>query len=205
MWVFYTPTDLARADQLPRSCSTIKILKTVDRLKTSCRSDCEEKEPSGLQREHSKSKGSIELGRALVLRIHHDREHGDGPPGSKDPLDRIGQKKLTDTLSTHSLVAGEPTDQSSRNRVVARQLVCYLLWQALQREGQRAQAIEANYAQVGCDRNEDSRHISLLILACPKAEPIVEIRLAAGKSRSIVVLPERLDREIQAAHLVISR
>src|SRR6185369_8698186 len=107
-------SQATRGFQLVRSCSTIKILKTVDCQKTSCRSGCQEKESPGLQREHPEPERLVELDRTLVLRIHHDREHGNGPPGSKDPLDRIGHQKLTDTLPTHTLVAGEPADQGSR-------------------------------------------------------------------------------------------
>jgi len=93
------------------------------------RSGCrrEKKEPLGPKWEWLKSKGLVEVGRALVLRVHHDREDGDGTPGPKNAIDRIGQQELTNTLTAHTLVARQPADQGGWNRVVARQLMSQLL------------------------------------------------------------------------------
>jgi hypothetical protein len=158
---------------------------------------CGEKQPLGLKSKRLESKTPVELGRTLVLRVHHDREDSDGTPGPQDALDRIRQEKLPDTLPACSFVAREPADQGGRNRAVARQLAGYILRQTFQGEGQRAETVEAEDSQIRRDRDEDSRDIPLLILACPAAEPVVEIRLAARELRSIVMLAKRLDHDLQ--------
>ena len=165
--------------------------------KTGRRRGREEKEPPGLKRKDSKPERLIEVDRALVLRIHHDRENSDRTPGPQNPLDRIGQEQLTDTLPPDALVTCKPTDQGSRNRVVARQLVGQLFRQALERERQRAQTAEANDTQIRGDGNEDPCDVPLLVLARPPPEPIVEIRLAAREARPIVMFTERLDHDLQ--------
>jgi hypothetical protein len=116
---------------------------------------------------------------------------------SEDTLDRIGQQKLTGTLSTYPLVTRQPADQSSRNGVVTRQFVSDLLRQIFQRERQRAETIEANYTLIAVNRNEHTGNISLLILACPKAEPLIEIGLTTREPCPVMMPAERFDQEAQ--------
>ncbi len=141
-------------------------------------------------RKRRESEVAVESSRPFIRRFDHDGENGERTGGPSDPTNRVSQQKISDTFTVNFLITREPPDQSSRDRVVARQAFC-MFWRQIgdgEREG--TQAVESNDPALIVHGDKNTGHIALLVLPITKVEPTVE-RDHTTRERRAVMLAER--------------
>lgn len=141
-----------------------------------------------MQGKGDKPERLIEVRRRAVLRFNHDGENGQILRHIDNPLQRIGYQNLTDPLPSHLLMPGKPSDQRGGDMVIARKLGRQVARNFVQRQGECAQAIEANNLGGIVERDEHPRYVPAFILARALLKPIVKLRLATPELRAVVTL-----------------
>jgi hypothetical protein len=153
-----------------------------------------EKQAARPHREWGKTEAGVERRCIVVFGVDNDCEDRHGPARAQYAAHRVGEEKAADAAPAYPIVASEAPDQSGRDIRVAGQFAGNRFGYILERELERAQAVEAgDAANSVIDRHEYARNVSPLVLACPMAKPLVKLRLTAREGRAIVLLCQRLD------------
>jgi hypothetical protein len=145
------------------------------------RGRCQKKEPARTRRKSLEAEAFIESNGVIVFGVNDDCEYREGAPCAQYASHGISQEEFPDSFPAHLLVAGKPTDEGGRDRIVSRQLAGKLVRQIVDRQGERTQAVEPDDATLVVDCDEYTRNISLFVPARPPSKPVVKRRLTAGE------------------------